>query len=52
MRHSKVTHNANIPVNGDSEHIILMDSETKHIQVKLTGSVETIEIKEEICNVI
>ncbi|GGD73369.1 hypothetical protein GCM10011514_41780 [Emticicia aquatilis] len=58
MRHSKefrqiivVTHNANIPVNGDSEHIIVMDSETKHIQVKLTGSVEKGDIKEEICNV-
>ncbi|PWK28224.1 hypothetical protein LV89_01005 [Arcicella aurantiaca] len=46
-----VTHNANIPVNGDSEHIIVMDSETKHIQVKLTGSVETKEIKQEICNI-
>lgn len=46
-----VTHNANIPVNGDSEHIIVMDSETKHIQVKFTGSVETKEIKQEICNI-
>ncbi len=46
-----VTHNANIPVNGDSEQIIVMNSETKYIDVKLTGSLETTQIKQEICNI-
>ena len=46
-----VTHNANIPVDGDSEQIIVMNSETKYIDVKLTGSLETTQIKQEICNI-
>lgn len=46
-----VTHNANIPVNGDSEHIVVMDTETKHIRTKEVGSVERNEIKNEICKV-
>ena len=46
-----VTHNANIPVNGDAEHIVSMDSESKMIKVFSTGSVEQPDIKREICNV-
>ncbi|NLD65976.1 MAG: PHP domain-containing protein [Crenarchaeota archaeon] len=46
-----VTHNANIPVNGDAEHIVSMSSESKMIKVFSTGSVEQEEIKREICNV-
>lgn len=46
-----VTHNANIPVNGDSEHIIVMDSETKYIQSKYIGSIEDEEIKKAICDI-
>lgn len=46
-----VTHNANIPVNGDSEYIISMDSESKHISVLHEGTVESPEIKKEICDV-
>jgi len=46
-----VTHNANIPVNGDSEYIISMDSESKYIKVLYEGTVETTEIKKEICDV-
>ncbi len=46
-----VTHNANIPVNGDSEYIISMDSESKYIKVLHEGTVESPEIKKEICDV-
>jgi energy-coupling factor transporter ATP-binding protein EcfA2 len=46
-----VTHNANIPVNGDSEHIIVMDSDTKHINTKYKGSIENPEIKKAICDI-
>lgn len=46
-----VTHNANIPVNGDAEHIVSMASESKTIKVFSTGSVEQPAIKREICNV-
>ena len=46
-----VTHNANIPVNGDSEQIIIMDTESKTIQVKESGTIENSTIKEEICKV-
>ncbi len=46
-----VTHNANIPVNGDSEHIIVMDSETKHIEAKQAGCIEDNSIKKSICNI-
>ena len=47
-----VTHNANIPVNGDSEYIISMDSESKFLKVLTEGSVDKKEIKKEICDVI
>jgi len=46
-----VTHNANIPVNGDSEYIISMDSETDIIQVNQTGTMDDESIRQEICNV-
>jgi hypothetical protein len=46
-----VTHNANIPVNGDAEYIISMDSETKFLQVLHSGTVEQTNIKKEICDV-
>jgi hypothetical protein len=46
-----VTHNANIPVNGDSEFIISMDSESKKLKVYCSGSVEQSVIKKEICDV-
>ena len=46
-----VTHNANIPVNGDSEYIISMDSESKFLKVLTEGSVDKKEIKKEICDV-
>ena len=46
-----VTHNANIPVNGDAELIIAMDSDSKYIKVKKFGSIENVDLREEICNV-
>ena len=46
-----VTHNANIPINGDSEVIIVMDSETKHLSPKLIGTIEDDEIKKAVCSI-
>jgi len=46
-----VTHNANIPVNGDAEYIISMDSESKYLKILTDGSVDKKEIKKEICDV-
>lgn len=46
-----VTHNANIPVNGDAEYIISMDSESQFTSVLHSGTVEREEIKKEICDV-
>lgn len=42
---------ANIPVNGDSEYIISMDSETDIIQVNQTGTMDDESIRQEICDV-
>src|SRR5690606_713303 len=46
-----VTHNANVPVNGDAEYIISMDAESKTLKVLHTGTVEQTSIKKEICDV-
>ena len=46
-----VTHNANIPVNGDAEYIISMDSESKYLKILTDGSVDKTNIKKEICDV-
>ncbi len=46
-----VTHNANIPVNGDAEHVISMDSDSKYFNVFAAGSVDQPLIKKEICDV-
>ena len=46
-----VTHNANIPVNGDAEYIHSMDSESKKLSVLHSGTVEDRVIKKEICDV-
>lgn len=45
------THNANIPVNGDSEYVIIMDSESKEVKVLTAGTVENDKIKNEICSI-
>lgn len=46
-----VTHNANIPVNGDAEYIITMDSESQYLRVLHQGSIDEDNIKKEICDV-
>lgn len=46
-----VTHNANIPVNGDAEYIISMDSETDNIDTKYEGTMDDENIRKEICDV-
>lgn len=46
-----VTHNANIPVNGDAEYILSMNSESKKLQLFCSGTVEQPIIKKEICDV-
>jgi len=40
-----VTHNANIPVNGDAEYIISMDTESKKLKIVTEGTVEQADIK-------
>lgn len=46
-----VTHNANIPVNGDAEYIISMDSESDIINTKYEGTMDDENIRKEICDV-
>lgn len=46
-----VTHNANIPVNGDAEYVVSMDSNSKYFKVFARGSVDHVSIKKEICDV-
>lgn len=46
-----VTHNANIPVNADSEYIISMDSEKDEVAVKFEGTMDDEYIRKEICDV-
>lgn len=46
-----VTHNANIPVNGDAEYIISMDTESKKLKILNEGTVDQASIKKEICDV-
>ena len=46
-----VTHNANVPVNGDAEYIISMDTDSKILKVLHTGTVEQVTIKKESCDV-
>lgn len=46
-----ITHNANIPVNGDAELIIAMDSNSKNVNVFRAGTIEEKILRDEICNV-
>ena len=46
-----VSHNANIPVNGESEYIISMSSDRRYVKEKYTGSMDRAEIRKEICDV-
>lgn len=46
-----ITHNANIPVNGDAELIVAMNSDSKNIEVFKLGTIEDNKLRDEICNV-
>jgi DNA repair ATPase RecN len=46
-----VTHNANIPVNGDSEYIVVMDSNSKEIKQLVANSIDDKDIVKAICNI-
>ena len=46
-----VTHNANIPVNGDAEYVVSMSSDTHNLKIQAEGTVEKAEVKKEICEV-
>lgn len=46
-----VTHNANIPVNGDAEYVVSMSSDTHNLKIQAEGTVEKDEVKNEICEV-
>lgn len=46
-----VTHNANIPVNGDAELTVVMNSDSKKVEIFKSGCIENKEIKDEICGV-
>lgn len=46
-----VTHNANIPVNADSDLVNVMDSETLTFNSKNYGSIDKPVIKESICSI-
>ena len=46
-----VTHNANIPVNGDAEYITSMDSDSVYVKTKYEGTLDQAQIRSEICDV-
>lgn len=46
-----VTHNANIPVNADSDFVNVMDSENLTFNPKNHGSIDNPHIKESICSI-
>lgn len=46
-----VTHNANIPVNGDAEYVVSLSSDTHNLKIQAEGVVENDEVKNEICEV-
>jgi len=46
-----VTHNANIPVNGDAEVVVALNPEIKTVGVLYSGAIEEESIKKEICEV-
>lgn len=46
-----ITHNANIPVIGDAEYIVSMDSSSRYLKVHSKGMLENREVKTEICEI-
>lgn len=46
-----ITHNANIPVIGDAEYIVSMDSNTPYLTIHTEGMLESTDVKKEICEI-
>lgn len=46
-----ITHNANIPVIGDSEYIITMDSNSRYLKEHSEGLVEDAAVRNDICEI-
>lgn len=46
-----ITHNANIPVNGDAEFVVALDPELRTVELLHCGAIEELEINKEICEV-
>lgn len=46
-----ITHNANIPVIGDAEYIVSMDSNSKYLKIHTEGMLESAPVKKEICEI-
>lgn len=46
-----ITHNANIPVIGDAEYIVSMDSNSKYLKIHTEGMLEKADVKKEICEI-
>ena len=44
-----ITHNANIPVIGDAEYIVSMDSSSRYLKIHTKGMLESPDVKKEIC---
>lgn len=46
-----ITHNANIPVIGDSEYIVTMDSNSRYLKEHSDGMVEDAAVRNDICEI-
>ncbi len=46
-----ITHNANIPVIGDAEYIVSMDSNSPYLTIHTEGMLENSDVKKEICEI-
>lgn len=46
-----ITHNANIPVIGDAEYVISMDSNSRYLNIHTEGVLEDSAVKQEICDI-
>ena len=46
-----ITHNANIPVIGDAEYIVSLDSNSRCLKIHTEGMLENAEVKKEICEI-
>jgi ABC-type enterochelin transport system ATPase subunit len=46
-----ITHNANIPVNGDAEYVVSLSSDSKYLAVQSRGTLDDKDVKDEICDI-